>query len=98
MKKYVFMALAAVCLAVAVPFTTSFAHAQTQQYENGQLLRIFDAASVQFAKIGLNYSVNELMQGHKAGTVTILEEPGGESCYVTSGGGNTVIVDLEDLL
>lgn len=96
MKKYVFMALAGFCLAVAVPATSSFAHAQIQQFENGQLLRIFDAASVQFAKIGVNYSVGDLMQGYKAGTVTVQDSPSG-SGYAVSAGGDVVLVLIDDI-
>ena len=90
------MALAALCLAVAVPTASCFAQPQTQQYENGQLLRIFDAASVQFAKIGLSYSVGDLMQGYKAGTVTISDGANGDGFAVSVGGGITTVI-LDDI-
>lgn len=102
MKKFVFMALAALCFAVVSPVSFSQVQAQSQQYEHGELMRIFDVASVQFAKVGLSYSIGDLMQGYKAGTVTVQELPsvpgqGGSVVYSVSAGGNVTIILIDDI-
>lgn len=97
MKKYLLMAVATLCLALAAPASISQAQILTEQAESGLLLRIFDAASVQFAKVGLSYSVSGLSTGYKAGTVTVDEVVGGNGFAVTADG-NPVIITLGDLL
>ena len=96
MKKYVLMVAAAMCLAVAAPASISKAQPMTEQIESGLLLRIFNEASVAFAKAGISYTVAELSQGYKAGTVTASELPGGNG-WAVGAGGDSVIVVLEDM-
>ena len=96
MKKYVLMVAAAMCLAVAAPASISKAEAMTEQVESGLLQRIFNAASVQFAKAGVSYTVAELSQGYKAGTLTVSELPGGNG-WAVGAGGDIVIVLLDDI-
>ena len=97
MKKYVLMVAAAMCLAVAAPASISKTQTMTEQIESGLLLRIFNEASVKFAKAGISYTVAELSQGYKAGTVTVSELPGGNG-WAVAAGGNIVIIAIDDQL
>jgi len=57
--------------------------------------RILKAAAVEFQSIGFDYSVEYLQREYYLGNVTI-EELSGNEYRVTVGGGDTVLVVLED--